>query len=180
MGQRRSGPGPCLLTPMNTLQAEPWGPSPTPEATRCSADPTPNSRGGCAAHKACKAGEGELLPAFLLRSRSPEVQTAKVSLESCLRPRGTTGLGLGISPHCGHLLTSNGPRRIYHTSRSPTRAPPIPSRFEADDQKNLEENGWEGALSELDPSQSRTVLPASSFIRAWLFVIRDTFSLLGS
>lgn len=165
---------------MNTLQDEPWGPSPTPEATRCSADPTPNSRGGCAAHKVCKAGEGELLPAFLLPSRSPEVQTAKVSLESCLRPWGTTGLGLGISPHCGHLLASNSPRRIYHTSRSPTRAPPIPSMSEADDQKNLEENGWEGALSELDPSQSRTVFPASYLIRAWLFVIRDTFSLLGS
>ena len=87
--------------PMNTLQAEPWGSPATPEATSCSANPTPTSQGGSAAHEACRAGRGELLPTLLLPGRSPEVQTARLSLEACLRPRGSTILGLGLSPHRG-------------------------------------------------------------------------------
>ena len=79
--------------PMNTFQAEPWGSPATPEATSCSADPTPTSQGGSAAHEACRAGREELLPTFLLPGRSPEVQTARLSLEACLRPPGIVPAG---------------------------------------------------------------------------------------
>lgn len=51
---------PCLLTSVNTCsRLSPGGLlPPTPEATRCSADPSPNSRGGKAADKARKADKG--------------------------------------------------------------------------------------------------------------------------
>lgn len=104
----------CLLTPtkaLNTRAHSRLSPGgllpPTPETTRCSADLSPNSRGGWAADKACKSDaglEGRLPPHFLSSLLCLELQTARGSLEAHLGLCGILVLGLGISPHCGQLV----------------------------------------------------------------------------
>ena len=81
-------------------------------------------------------------------------------------------MGLGIYPHCGQWVTF----LLLIVPEGSVTAPILPpgllssqAEFEADDQKNLEEGGWEGAVSELDPSQSRTcTLPMASLMHGCL------------
>lgn len=116
---------------MNTLcRLSPGGLPPTAEATRCSADPNPQftRRLGCT--QSLQVGGGTLLPYFFLPGRSPEVQTAKVSLEACLGASGTT-----VFCTVATSLLLKVPENL-----PPGLPPPSQAGFEADNQKNLEKD----------------------------------------